>query len=421
MKNKFNIAFVGMSHLGLNSAVASSNYVRKILCIDPQKEKIDKIKNFKLDYGEPGLTKRLKQFKNKFFFSTQFNLLERADLIYLATDTKTDKNNVSNFSIIRKLFKKIIKNKNKKTPVIILSQVFPGFTENLVSSKNKEVYYQVETLIFGKALSRATHPERIIVGCDDEKREFNKKYHDYLKKFKCKIIKTNYQSAELTKIAINLFLISSVTLSNSLAEISKKLNADWNKISSALKLDKRIGPHAYLKPGLGISGGNLERDLENILKLVKFKKVNSVHKKLFLNFKYISNHMSYWVERKINKILSLKKIKNIGILGISYKENTNSIKNSRAVEIIKKYSKKINIFGYDPLAKINNVKNFTQLDNINEIIKKTEVIIIMNSWKQFFNLENKINKTGVCKYIIDPFAIVNKDKLKKKKIYMSLV
>ena len=179
------------------------------------------------------------------------------------------------------------RNKNKKTPVIILSQVFPGFTENLVSSKNKEVYYQVETLIFGKALSRATYPERIIVGCDDEKREFNKKYHDYLKKFKCKIIKTNYQSAELTKIAINLFLISSVTLSNSLAEISKKLNADWNKISSALKLDKRIGPHAYLKPGLGISGGNLERDLENILKLVKSKKVNSVHKKLFFWHNYI--------------------------------------------------------------------------------------------------------------------------------------
>ena len=92
MKNKFNVAFVGMSHLGLNSAVASSNYVKKILCIDSQIEKIEKIKKFKLDYGEPGLIKKLKQFKNKFLFSTKFNLLERADLIYLSADTKTDKN-----------------------------------------------------------------------------------------------------------------------------------------------------------------------------------------------------------------------------------------------------------------------------------------------------------------------------------------
>ena len=83
----------------------------------------------------------------------------------------------------------------------------------------------------------------------------------------------NYESAELAKISINIFLISSVTSTNILSEISENIGANWSDVSNALKLDKRIGKYAYLKPGLGISGGNLERDLETFRNLLKFNKV----------------------------------------------------------------------------------------------------------------------------------------------------
>ena len=83
-----------------------------------------------------------------------------------------------------------------------------------------------------------------------------------------------YESAELSKISINCYLASSVTLTNTLAEVSKSVGASWEEIIPTLKLDKRIGKYAYLKPGLGISGGNIERDLSSITKIAKNKFLN---------------------------------------------------------------------------------------------------------------------------------------------------
>ena len=90
-------------------------------------------------------------------------------------------------------------------------------------------------------------------------------YNKYLKKFNCPIIEMDLRSAELTKISINIFLISQVTSTNLLSEISENIGGNWTKIKTGLQLDKRIGKYSYLNPGLGISGGNLERDLKTLL------------------------------------------------------------------------------------------------------------------------------------------------------------
>ena len=182
-----------------------------------------------------------------------------------------------------------------------------------------------------------------------------------------------------------------------------------------MRKDKRIGKHAYLTPGIGIAGGNLERDLENILELINKNKIDRIHKKFFLNFKDLSKHMSLWIDRRIKDILKQKKIKNIGIFGLSYKENTNSTKNAKALNIIRKYSKKYKIFSYDPLVKIKSKKNFYQLKNKISVIKNSDMIIIMNKSKQFLFTEKQINKSKSCQFLIDPFQVLNKKKLQKKK------
>ena len=123
----------------------------------------------------------------------------------------------------------------------------------------------------------------------------------------------NYESAELTKIAINLFLISSIVTSNKLSEISSNLGANYNKIKSALKLDKRIGRFAYLNPGLGIAGGNLERDLINIIKI---SKKHHIDKKLFDSWNDNSNFMKEWAYRKFKRVNKKNIITKISILGI---------------------------------------------------------------------------------------------------------
>src|SRR5262249_15164929 len=122
---------------------------------------------------------------------------------------------------------------------------------------------------------RAMHPERFIVGCADPARGLPPRYREVLDAFNCPILPMRYESAELAKIAINFCLVASIGVANTLAELSEAIGADWSEIVPALKLDKRIGPHSYLSPGLGIAGGNLERDLRTVLDLARDKQTDT--------------------------------------------------------------------------------------------------------------------------------------------------
>jgi len=117
------------------------------------------------------------------------------------------------------------------------------------------LFYQVETLIFGQAVERALAPERVIVGCRDPKAALPEPYSTYLKAFDCPILPMRYESAELSKISINVCLVASIGATNMMAELCEGIGADWSEIVPALRLDRRIGRHAYLAPGLGIAGG----------------------------------------------------------------------------------------------------------------------------------------------------------------------
>ena len=142
-----------------------------------------------------------------------------------------------------------------------------------------------------------------------------------------------YESAELSKIAINCYLASSVSITNTLVEISSKLNADWNEIVPTLQLDRRIGKYAYLKPGLGISGGNIERDLATIKEIGNSYNTNINLIKTIIN---LSKYNKDWLFKKVEHHIKNNKKLKICVLGLAYKENTNSIKKLSVNSIIKK-------------------------------------------------------------------------------------
>ncbi|TMI78225.1 MAG: hypothetical protein E6H04_12820 [Bacillati bacterium ANGP1] len=150
--------------------------------------------------------------------------------------------------------------------LVVLSQVPPGFTRS-VRFPPERLFCQVETLITGQAIERATQPERFIVGCADPTAPLPGPYAAVLGAFRCPIFPMRYESAELAKIAINCCLAATVTVANTLAELSERVEADWGEIVPALRLDRRIGQHAYLAAGLGLAGGNLERDLATVVRL----------------------------------------------------------------------------------------------------------------------------------------------------------
>lgn len=147
--------------------------------------------------------------------------------------------------------------------LVIHCQVEPGFTRKI---KWKNVYYHVETLkVSEDTMDRALNPERIIIGSRNPKAiiPFSILLYEFLRSFNCPIIPINYESAELAKIAINLYLAAQLCTTNTLAEIAEEIGANWDDIIPALQLDKRIGKDAYLKPGNGV-GKHLMRDLKTV-------------------------------------------------------------------------------------------------------------------------------------------------------------
>jgi len=407
------IGFVGLSHLGLNYLAASAEKGFKAIGFQEDINLINKLKKNKNIISEPGLTKLLIKNKKKITFTTKAKDLKKCDIIFISLDIPTNLKNKSNLKKINFYIKKIKKTVSKNTVIIILCQVPPGFTQKIKWPK-KNLYYQVETLVFGNAVQRALKPERIIIGSKNKTSKVDKKYNFYLKKFKCPIFNMDYLSAELTKISINIFLASSITTTNSLAELCEKMGASWSNIYPAIQKDKRIGRFAYIKPGLGISGGNLERDLNTVNDIAnKFKSDQQTFKNFIVN----SQKRKNWIYEILNKIY-IKKAKisdRIGILGLSYKENTDSIKNSPAINLIRKLKKK-HISVYDP--KVPNIylgRNVTRFYEINKFLKNLDILIIATPWSEFKKIKiNKLFKYIKKKIVIDPYQIFDKSQLIEK-------
>ena len=400
---KLNIGYVGLSHLGINYAIASTMKGFNVVCYDDDIDVISSLQKKKIPFYEKNTEKNLKKRFKQFKFTNKINDLKNCDLVFISHDVSTNSNGKSNLIEIKILIKKIVKIINKECNLIILCQVPPGFTRSVDWPANR-LFYQVETLIFSNALERALLPERIIVGKDTNK--INKKYKFFLNKFKCPILDMNYESAELAKISINIFLISSVTSTNLLSEISENVGANWLDISNALKLDKRIGKYAYLKPGLGISGGNLERDLETFKNFLKFNKIYENYSK---NIKKISSCRKDWMYIQLKKILKdSKSLKKIGILGLANKEDTNSIKKIS-------FNNKLKVNAFDTkIKKISKYKNINICKNVNDLMKNCEILVLATPWKIFRKIN--LNKFSNIKTVIDPYNLINFPLNKKKKL-----
>ena len=410
------IGFVGLSHLGLVSLCAATNKGCDVIAYDLHiNAKL--INANSIDINEPGLNSIFKKNKKKIKITKNIQDLSKCDLIYISKDVPTNSNGKSDLKPIKKIVKHL-SFLYKKPILIILSQVNPGFTRKIKWNK-KKLFYQVETLVFGNALKRALKPERIIIGSNNSNEKIDPKLKSFLNKFKCPILNMNYESAELAKISINMFLVSSITTTNLLSELSTRIGAHWTDISKALKLDRRIGRHAYLNPGLGISGGNLERDVNSVIQMNKKMNLDS------RMFEYWKKKSEYYKNWPIRKFLDLKKkirINNISILGLTYKPDTDSLKNSPSLEIISKLNREYSLTLYDPIIKSLTSKNYNFSNSIIDAVKDSDLIFIMTPWKQFKILNSKkITKMLSRKIIIDPFeVIVDKLLIKNNKKYFSI-
>jgi UDPglucose 6-dehydrogenase len=407
------IGFVGMSHLGLNYAVATASKKFKVICYDENISTINLLKNKISPIFEKDLEKKIKLNFSNLKFTNNILDLKNCDNVYISEDVSTKISGESDLTVTKGLINKTIKHLNKNSNLIILCQVPPGFCRSINWNKN-QLFYQVETLIFGKALERALYPERLIIGTENKKNKIKQSYLKLLKSFNCPLIIMNYESAELAKISINMYLISTITTTNVISEVCEKIDADWNDISIALKLDRRIGKYAYLEPGLGISGGNLERDLYTLQKLQESNRLNNrfIHE---LKNKSISRKL--WILNIVKKLKKKYKLKNISILGLAYKVGTYSTKNSPGIQLIKNL-KDFKIRAFDPIVKkIDKIKNVMICKNSHETIKGCDLLIITTPWNEFKKINSIFLKKNIKnRLIIDPYNLLDKKVLENKGI-----
>lgn len=397
------IGCVGMTHLGLVHAVAFAERGFNLICYDDSTKLIAELQAHHMPVNEPQLNDIVAKCSSRLKFTHDLSQLRRCDLVFITCDVPTDDTGNSDLNVIEEFIEKTIPVLATQASLIVLSQVPPGFTRQIQYQK-QQLFYQVETLIFGRAMERALYPERYIVGAHDPHKDLPVAYQALLSAFNCPILKMRYESAELAKISINMFLVASVTTTNTIAEICENIGADWEEIAPALRLDKRIGQHAYLSPGLGIAGGNLERDLNTINKLGETYATDTgtVHAWL-KNSKYRRD----WVLRCLQtKVLMHNKKPVICVLGLAYKPNTHSIKNSPSIALInclKEYS----IKAHDPIVTDPNIAHITQYADIYDAISAADVVVIMNPCIEYQNLSIvRVLSHMKGKIIIDPYRVL---------------
>jgi UDPglucose 6-dehydrogenase len=414
--NSVKIAYVGLTHLGLISAAAALEKGFKVIAIDPDNEAIARLAEGDYPINEPGFAEVLEKYSGHIAFSSSLASVKEADVVYVSPDIATDDNGISDLSVINNLLELVLKNISPDSVLVVLSQIPPGFMRNFLHDVEgsgldvSNVYYQVETLVFGIAMQRALYPERYILGCAQPDKELPRKLNNYLQAFGCPILPMRYESAEFCKICINAFLAASVSTTNCLEEICQKIGARWNEIAPALKLDKRIGQHAYLAPGLGISGGNIERDLRTI---VSFGNRLGSDVSVVRSFVWNSNYRKKWpVQIFYRNILPrleiLPKDLKIAVLGLAYKENTHSIKNSPAVLMLRQLNGFVRV-AYDPVVRSlpKDLSDVKIVANLDEVFNQADVLFIMTAWDEFKSLSiNYVREKMRQKFVVDPFGIL---------------
>lgn len=411
------IGFAGLSHLGINYSLATAAKGFEVVAFHSSAELVADLGRGKFPIEEPGLAELFAENQKRIRYTANARDLSACELVFVSLDVKTDDAGRSDTTPLLELLRQITPHLRQGGTLVVLSQVNPGFTrklhENLLRhTLAAKVFYQVETLIFGRAVERALKPERYIVGAADPARPLPDVFRRWHESFHCPVLLMRYESAELAKIAINLFLVSSVSTTNLLAEVCEHIGADWSEIAPALRLDNRIGPHAYLSPGLGIAGGNLERDLITVKQLAEDSQGDTG---IVTAWVHQSRHRRDWGAVTLRRAFQKRGIAagaaTVAVWGLAYKENTHSIKNSPALALISSIPE-CRKQAYDPAVKLSvdssPVPLFEQCASAIECCKGADALIIPTPWPEFQQADIPAIRAAMFgRIILDPFGMLD--------------
>jgi UDPglucose 6-dehydrogenase len=425
---------IGTGYVGLVSGVCFSDLGNTVYCVDKDKKKIDLLNNGIVPIYEPGLEEILKKNhkqKRLIFTSDLKKAVKNSDIIFICVGTPTKKN--SNSADLKYVFK--VANELKKVitkyKIIITKSTVPVTTGDkiekiLIRLKNKklvDVVSNPEFLREGEAIRDFSFPDRVIIGTESKKanRILKSLYSPIIKK-NSRYFNTSRRGAELIKYASNAFLATKISFINELANLTEKAGVDIKDISSGMGSDQRIGER-FLRAGPAYGGSCFPKDTRALIDTAKkFKTDLSI-----VNSVVTSNEKrKVLLTKKLEKILKNKlKNKVITFLGVTFKPNTDDMREASSIPMIKYLNKKdAKIKYYDPSGEKNEFKKLKNVRYCKDIFSaclKSDLIVLHTEWNDFKFLDfKKIVKQDNFK-IFDMRNIYSPAKMKNQKInYFSI-
>lgn len=419
------ITVVGTGYVGLVSGVMMSHLGHSVTCLDTDEAKIDKLKNLESPIFEEGLTDYLKKYGNTEKLSFSSNYKEAtggADSIFIAVGTPNAEDGSANLEYIFSASLNAAKHAKKGAVFVIKSTVPPGTCKQVKDYLHQhgfdyEIVSNPEFLREGAAIYDFLNPDRIILGYESTEsnaKTLLKQIYKPITDNGTTLLETDLTTAELIKYASNSFLACKIAFINELADLCEQIDADIDKLSEGIGLDKRIGP-AFLKAGPGFGGSCFPKDITALQHLTK--QSNSDFLILDAIIKANTNRANLVIAKIINFLGGEINNKQITVLGLTYKAGTDDLRNSPAVELIQllwKYGAKVK--AYDPQGMKNaNLYLDEKLiccKSALEAAKDSDAIIIATEWPEFTEIDyEKLILELKTPFLIDLRNILDKKKL----------
>ena len=422
-----NICVVGSGYVGLVTGACFAEFGLKVTCVDNDEKKINNLNNGVIPIYEPGLEEMVKKNMKEGHISFTTNLseaVEKALVIFIAVGTPPKPDGSADLSYVEEVAQSIAENMNGYKVIVTKSTVPVGTGERIrqiISKSLREkmdfdIVSNPEFLREGSAIEDFMHPNRVVIGANsDQAMAIMKDLYSPLYLIETPFVLTDVPTAEMIKYASNAFLATKISFINEIANICELVRADVHKVAIGMGLDNRIGSK-FLHPGPGFGGSCFPKDTQAIVQIAKeqgydFKIVNAV---LDVN----KEQRTKMVE-KIKSVLKDLNGKTIAVLGLSFKPNTDDMRDSPAIDIIEGLKKEgAKIKAHDPVAadeakKI--IKDIDYCDGPYSCAEGADALVIMTEWNQFRILDlQKLKHSLKAPVIIDLRNVYEPPKMRKE-------
>jgi UDPglucose 6-dehydrogenase len=399
------ITVIGTGYVGLVTGVGLSDFGNTVICVDIDESKIKMLKNGQIPIYEPGLKELMDKNvrERRLSFTTDIDkAIRENEVIFIGVGTPPKENGEADLSYVESVIDSISKNLNEYK-VIVTKSTVPVETNKWIKKTLKEksksekfdVISNPEFLREGKAVYDVFHPDRVVIGYESEKaKEIMQDIYRALYLLETPFLFCNYETAELIKYASNAFLATKITFINQIANLCEECGADVNKVAKGMGMDGRISPK-FLHPGPGYGGSCFPKDTKALVEIgVKLGVDMSLVKEVIKS----NENQKKRVVEKLRKLMDNEiENKNIGILGLAFKAETDDMRESSSIVIINELLKKgVKIKAHDPQA-MKTAKGIfgnkiEYCKNEYEVMKNADALIILTEWNQYRSLDLEIAK-----------------------------